>query len=383
MSHITIFSASIGSGHNEASKALKKQLETKGHSVTIVDTFYAIHPLLHKVFFVLYLSMIKRAPNLWGRLYKYGADYSWFLIMDKLGGFFCDKLYSIISEQNTNIMVSTHPFVTAFLSNLKKKHCLHIPLYTVITDLDLHPGYIRPEIDAYFTGAPNYEVFAKEYNVPCAKFHFTGIPIKTVPDPLLSRYQVRERLGLVPNEKTVLLTGGGLGLGKYVEIIKSLEGLNSPVQLVCMTGVNKKITRKVKSIVSKHRIHVLEFTDHFIDYLRASDVILSKAGGLTMSEALACETPILVYKPVPGHEENNATILTEMGTAIKADKLSDIIVLLERLLFDHSFYKSLVQNAKKTKTPHAASHIANVITSMPCSRVMHMEGLHPPHLRKP
>ncbi len=114
MSEITIFSASIGNGHNEASQALKEQLELRGEKVTIVDTFYSIHPLLHKLFLELYLHMLKLTPRLWGRLYTYSADYSWFMLMDQLGGLFCRQLHAMIVDQRTSVMISTHPFVTAF-----------------------------------------------------------------------------------------------------------------------------------------------------------------------------------------------------------------------------------------------------------------------------
>lgn len=371
MSHISIFSASIGNGHNEASKALKEQFELQGESVTIIDTFQSIHPLLHKAFLELYLSMIKRAPRLWGRLYDYSADYSWFLLMDHFGTLFCKQLNSILCTQRTTVMISTHPFVTAFLSKLKKKKKLTLPLYTVITDLGLHPAYIRPEINGYFTASPHHDHFATHHKIPLEQFFCTGIPIKSIPDPSIPRSQLREDLGLDRDEKTVLITGGGLGLGRYVEVLKSLERLAGTIQVLCMTGTNRKIKRQIEGFKSKHQVHVIPYTEKFTDYLRASDVILSKAGGLTMSEALACETPILVYQPVPGHEEHNTAFLMEFGTAVKAEKLGDVAESLQRILSDEDYYQVLVQNARKLKKPHAAKHIAAVIQDLERKKQVH------------
>ncbi|WP_227936829.1 MGDG synthase family glycosyltransferase [Alkalihalobacillus deserti] len=364
MSQITIFSASIGNGHNEASKALKEQLELQGETVHIVDTFQSIHPFLHKTFLEFYLKMIEKTPRLWGRLYRYSEEYSWFLIMDQLGTFFCEKLNSIINKQRTNIMISTHPFVTAFLAKLKKKKHLNIPLYTVITDLYLHPAYARPEIDGYFTASPHIDQFANENNIPLNQMFYTGIPIKAIPDVDIPRWKIRNDLKLQPDEKTVLITGGGLGLGKYVDILRSIEQLDCRIQVLCMTGTNKDLDDQIKAFPSKHRVHVISYTDHFTDYLRASDVLLSKAGGLTMAEALACETPILIYQPVPGHEEDNADFLMEFGTAVKAELLEDVRSLLEKLLFNEEYYQGLVNNARILKKPNAAKHIAYLIKKL-------------------
>ncbi|WP_332689229.1 MGDG synthase family glycosyltransferase [Halalkalibacter lacteus] len=364
MSQITIFSASIGNGHNEASKALKEQFELQGETVTIIDTFHCIHPLLHKTFLELYLRMIKKTPRLWGRLYRYSEEYSWFLLLDQLGTFFCQKLNSIINKQRTTVMISTHPFVTAFLAKLKKKKNLSLPLYTVITDLYLHPAYVRPEIDGYFTASPHLDHFAFEHNLQADQWYCTGIPIKAIPDINIPRWKIRNDLKLQPDEKTVLITGGGLGLGKYEEILHSLETIHDKIQLLCMTGTNKQIEQKIHQYDSKHRIHVIPYTEQFTKYLRASDVVISKAGGLTMSEALACETPILIYQPVPGHEEDNAQFLMDFGTAVKAEAIEEVTELLQGILFDEKTYQQLVLNAKKLKKPDAAKHIAYVIKQL-------------------
>lgn len=361
MSQISIFSASIGNGHNEASNALQEQFQLHGDSVTVVDTFKSIHPLLHKLFLDTYLNMLRLTPRLWGKLYEYGEAYSWFLLMDYLGAFVSEQLYSTIRKQRTTVMISTHPFVTAFLAKLKRKKRLDIPLYTVITDFHLHPAYLRPEIDAYFTASPYYDRFAKIYKVPLEKFYYTGIPIKAIPNVCVPRWKIRTDLQVDPYEKTVLITGGGLGLGNYVEILRTLDHLKKPIQVLIMTGMNTTLNRKLRNYQGKHRIHVIPFTKQFTAYLRASDIVISKAGGLTMSEALACETPIIIYKPVPGHEEQNAEILMELGTALKAEKKEQLVVLLEQMLNNPLLYEQMVKRTKCVKQPAAAVNIVSCI----------------------
>ncbi len=361
MNKVSIFSASIGNGHNEASKALQEQFLLHDDIVTVVDTFQSIHPLLHKLFLDSYLNMLRLTPRLWGKLYEYGEAYSWFLLMDRLGSLFSEQLYSLILTHQTTVMISTHPFVTAFLARLKKKKRLDIPLYTVITDFHLHPAYLRPEIDGYFTASPQFELFAKRYKVPLDKFFYTGIPIKAVPDITLPRWRLRTDLNVQPHEKTVLITGGGLGLGNYFEILKTLDILENPIQLLIMTGMNTKLNHKLRNYQGKHHIHVIPFTEQFTSYLRASDIVISKAGGLTMCEALACETPIIIYKPLPGHEEQNAEILIGLGTAVKAKRKDHLLNQLKQMLNNERFYDGMVNRTKLLKQPAAAKNIVSII----------------------
>ncbi|WP_100404859.1 MGDG synthase family glycosyltransferase [Bacillus solitudinis] len=368
MSHISIFSASIGNGHNEASSALKEQFELQGFDVSIIDTFYSIHPFLHKLFLEGYLNMLRFTPRLWGKLYKYSGKYSWFLLMDQLGSVFSEQLYQMIERNQTTMMISTHPFVTGFLVALKKKKKLSIPLYTVITDLGLHPAYARPEIDGYFTASPEIEEFAKKHNIPIQQCFCTGIPIKAVPDTTIPRQQLREELQLSPSVKTVVITGGGLGLSKYVEIINQLEQLKEPIQVICMTGTNRKIGQQIDRVKSKHCIRVIPYTEHFTRYIRASDVIISKPGGLTMSEALACETPVIICDSVPGHEEENADFLEKCGTAVKVEFAKEMVDVLDRIFDDKVYYASLVSNAKKLKKPDAAQRIIQAIDMLEASK---------------
>ncbi|SDH48880.1 MGDG synthase family glycosyltransferase [Alteribacillus bidgolensis] len=359
-----IFSASIGHGHNQAAKALKNEFNKKGFYPEMVDTFHVISPILHHFMLSSYIRLLKLAPFIWRKIYFYAEEYPLFLLLDRFGSLFIEHLYSIMNREACPFIISTHPFVTAFLSRVKQTKQLDFPLYTVITDFVLHPAYIRKEIDGYFTASPKIEEFANLHNVPSHLFNLTGIPISNNECIHISKWKARYDLGLDPGKKTLLIAGGGIGLTNFVHVLQVVEHLKEQIQILCMVGHNHRAKHRILQKKSKHMIKVIEFTDQFLLYLKASDGILSKAGGLTMAEALACETPIIIFNPVPGHEEQNANYLTHAGAAVKVDKCIQLPSVLERVLYEKTYYTNLQYNAQMLKKPNAANQIVDRILTL-------------------
>lgn len=359
-----IFTASIGYGHNQASKALQHEFIRQGVYPEVVDTFHAINPRLHHLMLNTYIRLLKFSPLLWRKIYFYTEEHPLFLLLDRLGSFFVEYLYAILNKCGCPFIISTHPFVTAFLTRVKQKKQLDFPFYTVITDFVLHPAYLRNEIDGYFTASDKIDEFSKLYNVPTQLFHSTGIPILKNDCFNKSKWRARHDLGLDQEKKTLLIAGGGTGLTNYVKVIQALEHLHRPIQILCMIGNNLRERERILQQNSKHTVKVIEFTDQFLVYLKASDGILSKAGGLTMAEALACETPIIIFKPVPGHEEHNAQYLANEGAAVRVNRYIDLPSNVENVLFHKSYYERLRYQAKVLKKPNAANHIVQRILTL-------------------
>ncbi|WP_209125851.1 glycosyltransferase [Alkalihalobacillus sp. BA299] len=356
-----IFSASIGQGHQQAAKALYNELEKKGYYPKVIDTFYQLSPLLHHCIVKSYLNLLKLGPSVWRKIYFNSEKQPYFLYIDRFSTLFTERLHKLISEENVPFIISTHPFVTPFLTTLKKKKNMNIPIYNVITDFLLHPAYLREGIDRYFTADPTTLHFAKKNNYPVDRFCLTGIPVPPHPAFSSTKAKSRENLQLDENKKIVLIAGGGIGLAKYAKVIHALEQCKEELMIICMTGTNAKATRKIENYKSKHTLKVIPFTDRFLDYLRASDVVISKSGGLTMSEALICETPIIIYKPVPGHEEHNAQFLVEKGAAVKVQHDEELPLIIKRVLFQKKLSEEMRHSARKIKRPTAAEEIIEQI----------------------
>ncbi|WP_078430343.1 MGDG synthase family glycosyltransferase [Alkalihalobacterium alkalinitrilicum] len=357
-----IFSASIGQGHQQAAKALYNELEEKGYYPKIIDTFYKLSPLLHHCMVKSYLNLLKLGPAVWRKIYFNAEKHPYFLYIDRFSTLFTERLHRLIAEEeNVPFIISTNQFVTPFLTTVKKKKNINIPIYYVITDFLLHPAYLREEIDRYFTADPTSLHFAKKNNFPTDRFSLTGIPVPRHPAFSTTKSKSRENLQLDEHKKVVLIAGGGFGLTKYAKVIHALEQCKEELLIICMTGTNSKAAKKLNNYKSKHSIKVIPFTDRFLEYLRASDVVISKSGGLTMSEALICETPIIIYKPVPGHEEHNAQYLVEKGAAVKVQHDEELPFIIKKVLFQKKISDEMRYSARKIKKPTAAEEIIEEI----------------------
>lgn len=358
---ILIFSVSFGNGHNQVSNSLLSHLKARHFDVEIIDTFEVINTLFHKIVLEGYLALLRFQPKVWGKLYHYSEENPNSIFFQQSNAFVTSKLQIILREKQASIIITTHPIATTLIANVIRKNTLDVHLYALLTDFAVHPMSVHPEVRRYFIASEHLRYYAKLYNLDEKLFFATGIPTLKENFQSFTKREWRQKLHLEETMKTILVAGGGVGLAKFTKILSGLEVFDERLQIICVTGENKRAKQKLERFQSKHLIRVLGFTNLFMEYLKASDVIITKAGGVTMSEAFVCATPILIFQPLPGQEEQNSQFLMNYGAAIKAEIIEEIPVLLEQIIFNKHYHEIMTENARKLKEPHAASKITEII----------------------
>jgi processive 1,2-diacylglycerol beta-glucosyltransferase len=154
----------------------------------------------------------------------------------------------------------------------------------------------------------------------------------------------------------LLVLGGGFGMGPVGEILAALNAFTSPVQIAVVCGRNQNLLREVAVVPRKHPTHLLGFVSNMQDWMSAADLVLTKPGGLTSSEALALGRPMLILNPIPGQEEANSDFLLERGAAAKVNRVEDLPHKLGEL-FQPARLRSLAAAAKQLGRPHAAEAV--------------------------
>ncbi len=363
MKSILFFSASIGLGHDLAVLALIEEIKCRyPHCRTkIVDTFKYINPVLNKVIVDSYFESLKFNPKIWGYLYKQAEEGDKFVdlshILSKLA---LVKMERLIKEFNPQALVCTHAFPAGILSILKAKGNCKIPLIVVVTAYTIHPFWIHNHVDQYILPCEELKYQFMVYNVPESKLMFSGIPLRRQFAERINNKKARYELGL-EDKTTVLVMGGGLGLGEIESIISILGNDVLDLQVISVTGRNERLRNKLQSVEAKNRVKVFGYIENMAKVMAASDFIITKPGGLTTAEVLAQGLPMIIVDPLPGQEDRNTEFLLNCGVAVKVRNVRYLIPQLKYLISNHVRFKQIKEMAAQLAKPHAAAELVDYL----------------------
>ncbi|SMF14213.1 MGDG synthase family glycosyltransferase [Paenibacillus barengoltzii] len=337
--HIVILTAGYGNGHIQVARTLEQSLLRSGvRSVHVMDLYREAHPGLNSISRHLYLY----SP--W--FSAYGLDYygwSYYATKDlqktsaiaKWGNQFgMKKLIALLQKQRPDAIINTFPFggITEHL----RKHGIQVPVFTVVTDFSLHNRWLFTQPDRYYVATADLKREMMERGVPAEDIVVSGIPVREPfyepgrpPYPLA---QSQTRRSLERTRSILVMMGAHIPLPDAQRIIAKLLALpDVRVDLVC--GGNEKLRRRLERRFAGHeRLRLFGYVEAIHDRMREADCIVTKAGGITLSEAIQIRTPIVVYKPFSGQERENARYLERKGAAVVASSPRALAEQVQELL---------------------------------------------------
>lgn len=354
------------SGHHNATIAIEKALRALEPQAEIsnINAFNYTNPIAEKIVNSIYMGIIKVAPGIWDYLYDNPK------VVKRL-----EKAKQNVHKKNTpklkrlferlkpDVVVCTQAFPCGMVAFYKKKYGLNLPLIAVLTDYVPHSYWVYDDVDYYIT--PSEDVSQRLINkgVPAEKVKSLGIPFDPKFNEHLNRNSVFHKHRLSPDIPTLLIMGGGQGLGPIKTIVRSLEKVDKDIQEIVVTGTNKKLynslRRKVKNY--KKKIIVFGYAQNINELMHISDLVISKPGGVTTSEVLAKGKPMIIVKPLPGQEANNTAYLTQKGAAIKLEEAREINLIVEELLNSPSRLNQLRDCVKQISRPNSSMDIARLL----------------------
>ncbi len=366
---ILIFSASTGGGHKRAAAAIEAKIHQLNPDCTVrvIDALKEVGSVYDKTICDGYHFMATKIPKVYGLSYKMTDKKNLiYKTVTSTNQLISKKLVHIINEYNPDIIISCHSFVTTMLSKLKEKGYIRKEkVIALITDYDSHRTYIFNNIDAYVVAEPQMEKkLIEEYGVDKDKIHSTGIPtFDSFTDANFDKTEICKREGLSPDKPTVLLMAGSFGVTSVLEFYKGLALKSNDLQLIVITGNNRKLyehlEKLIKEIGTQDNTKLLFFVNNVQDYMHISDIIVTKPGGLTITESLACGLPLAIYSAFPGQEYDNAVFLTNSNAAVLLDKKRGADEIIE-LLNDSKKLEQMKQTCKMLAKPNAAEDIYNL-----------------------
>jgi len=354
------------SGHRQATVAIQRSLKQLDPTIEAptVNGFGFTYPILEKVVNKAYMSVIKRTPKVWDYIYdnpkivKNTQSIKNFLHKSSY-----EKIEKLFKRHKPDAIVCTQAFPCGMVAHYKREHNLKTAIIGVLTDFSPHSFWINEGVDYYVV--PSIEAkerFIKK-GVPSDAIKVYGIPMRAKFSTQLDKQPIANKLGLDLNIPTIVVMGGGQGLGPIKTIVKSLIKVKMEFQLIVLTGVNKKIINSLKRYTKKSdkKILIFEFANNVDELMELATIIITKPGGITTAECLAKGLPMVIVDPIPGQEMRNTDFLIKKGIGIRIDDTSDIGEEVELLLKSPERLAAMSKSAYENAKPYAALDVAKLI----------------------
>ncbi|MED4204935.1 MGDG synthase family glycosyltransferase [Neobacillus mesonae] len=362
-----ILSAKFGEGHKQVANAISEAIDymlDDAEPITI-DIMEWTHPYLYPISHYIYKRGINKFPQVYRFLYRKTRVKSSFSV--KLNSIFLlglQTMLKIIQEIKPKVVVSTHPFAAGIISELKEQELIDIPAVTIITDYTDHSYWIYPHTDQYVVGSTQVRDRLIDLGVEEDKIKNTGIPVRKRFMEVPLKGFLLDKYMLNANMFTILIMGGGDGFfGKGLTTFRELESISTPIQIFVVCGKNNKLKKQLEWELkdSKHDLRIFGYCENIHELMAISDLMISKPGGVTTSEAMSMDLPLLIYHSLPGQEEDNAEYLYRSGFAFVAKSEKDVIRQIENLVYNSAPLKWMKQRIKKYQTKNSSIDALRVI----------------------
>ncbi len=369
MKRILILTADYGYGHRSAANAIAAAIhETHSQDcrVEIINPLDDPHaPPFFRENQGDYDRLVREMPDLYrlgyqvaeGRLAGDLLNGSWTLILFNV-------LRNIIRRQQPDVIVCTYPFYQGILDAIFAVEKRRIPLITIVTDLaTVNRLWFHPAADLCLVPTQIVYDLAIEAGLSPEKVEITGIPVR--PELITRRNQQQSSLRLDLGWSQDLFTVLGIGSKRVQHLYDSLRALNHsgfPLQLVVVAGGDRELFQRFQETEWHVEAHLYDFVSEMGTFMRASDCVLSKAGGLTVSEALACGLPLTLIDVIPGQESGNADYVVSGGAGELAEDPIQVLETMSHWLEnDRLLYNQRAENARRLGRPYAAHDVAEHI----------------------
>ena len=361
-----ILSCGTGEGHNSAAKAIRDYLIGRGETAEIRDVLSFKSEQSRKRITGAYGTIIRKAPWLFGLLYRLGAIYDRLKLPSPILRYnagYSDRIYWHVKEYSFDAVICTHLFSMEAMTAIRKKYAEKIPSYGVLTDYTEVPFYKDTELDGYFV--PTGEVRSQliKRGIGAEKIRVTGIPVGEKFGQKTEQGRAREIIDIPPGKKVIAVMTGGAGCGKIATLCKKLDKLTDGRHAIFIfTGNNTKLKQDLEARYGgAEKFRILPFTPYMHLYLKAADVVLSKAGGLSCTEVAVSRVPFVLMKSIPGVESANVKYFVGNGLALYSGSAKGAAKLAMELLKNVQLAESVRRTQSEAVNSNAAADLAEII----------------------
>ncbi|TGA97863.1 glycosyltransferase [Sporolactobacillus shoreae] len=353
IARVLILTGSYGSGHKQAAYALSEAFANHPSKYTarVLDVTSLMPSKLDSLEKHTFLSGVTHFPSLYHYIYKKTQkNNAAASLLKTINRFGIDHLITILDEERPDLVISTFPAASVMMSQIKREGWFtSSPFLTLITDYSFHSSWVNSCTDGYLVGSDAVRDKLIEMNVDSQKIITTGIPIQSGFSFRPNAGSLRAKLHIPANQKVLLMLGGGCGIFRNtLPILRAVDKMDTDFRVVLICGQNQKAYNDFSKFgkTSRHPVHVEGYVDNMNEWMAVSDLLVTKPGGLTISEAIASELPMIIYKPLGGQEADNTQYLLSSGLAVAAPGQQELIENVGDLLSNTQSLNTMRGNMK-------------------------------------
>lgn len=365
---VLIVTVTTGEGHNSAARSLVEQFKASGVDVVVEDMYKYVSRFMYSMMDKGFLFSVKHMPKQFGQVYSVlerRESVRKFAELISSNRQLAKKFASYFRGYMPDVIITTHVFASLVLNVLKRQGQLSVPLVGVVTDYCLHPMWEDcHDVDYLITASEyvTYEAVRKGFALERIKPF--GLPINAKFKNKMDKATARRKLELDENRQTVLVMGGSMGYGNIADAVSLLDAMSMNIQIVCVCGNNEKLYNKLNALETSCPVRVLGYINNVDEYMDAADCIITKPGGLTVTETLVKALPMIVVNPIPGHEDRNVEFLLNSGAAVRATHSFPVGSAVKYLL-ENPERLQLMENAiRLVAHPDAAERICDFVVEI-------------------
>ena len=362
-SKVLILSCGTGGGHNSAAKAIKESLEEKGLNVDFVEYLDIVNPRIRKEVNNLYIRTTKGNGKIFKVVYKLGEMYQKTNLKSPVYALnFLNKkrLYQYIVENEYKYIITTHLFAAQALTAIKKEH--DIKFMQVATDYVCIPFWEETNPDYFIVPHKELEKDFIGKGINQEKLLPYGIPTAKAYREKYNKEKVKKNLGLDNSKQYVLILTGSMGFGNVTDMLKELLKSIKDVNFIVSTGHNSKLQKVLEEKYKESdNVIILPFTDKISEYMKSSEIILTKPGGLTTTEIATLRKPFIHTMPIPGCENYNAQFFENRKMSISCDSIDEVIKNTKELLNSKELQEEMIKNQEKYISQDTCDKISEVV----------------------
>jgi processive 1,2-diacylglycerol beta-glucosyltransferase len=369
MQKLLIVSVKAGAGHLKAAEAVEAASAKYQPNVEVknVDLLDYSNELIKYLYGKMYLDVVRAFPELYAYSYKHYESSKKFIkprfLIDKFN--FSD-FFKMVESFGPDIVVATHFISEAVLENYRRKREKHFKIAVTLTDYEFHPVWLVSNVDLYFTATEEVRSSLLFHGVPPEKIVISGIPIhpkfseKKDKNDLLAKYELNNQ------SPVILISAGSFGVTPLSEVIEDFGSIREEFQIMVVCGNNAELRKDLETRKKSERRlkRVFGFVDFMDELMAFSDLLITKPGGITVSESIAMGLPMIFIEPIPGQEEANADYLIEQGAGVKARNLPVLLLKLGLLLRNPGRLADMSKRARAISRPCAAKMIAQEVIKL-------------------